>query len=176
MCSSASLQRPHGSLTITSGRPSRAERCRPQSGCCCPENSPNTRCQRAPRPSPNTPAPSDHLWAVQERRGISVQNKSCKMGHVCNHSSIWINPLHEFSATVHYPELEEHCKEESMRLIEHIICDPGPQKYSLKSLGYTIAKNALYGSKLSIFLLCQKIIRILSKDCAQIRYFVHFWP
>uniref|UniRef100_A0A9J7YH40 Core Histone H2A/H2B/H3 domain-containing protein n=1 Tax=Cyprinus carpio carpio TaxID=630221 RepID=A0A9J7YH40_CYPCA len=32
-----------------------------KSGCCCPESSPNMPCQRAPRPSPNTPALSYHL-------------------------------------------------------------------------------------------------------------------
>ncbi len=35
--------------------------------------------------------------------------------------------------------------------------------------------NTLYGSKWSIFLLCQKIIRILSKD-VPFRYFVNFLP
>ncbi len=37
-----------------------------------------------------------------------------------------------------------------------------------------IANNTLYGSKLYIFLLCQKIISILSKDHVPLIYFVNF--
>ncbi len=37
-----------------------------------------------------------------------------------------------------------------------------------------IANNTLYGSKLYIFLLCQKIISILIKDHVPLIYFVNF--
>lgn len=98
-CSSASLQRRPGWRTITSAPPSRAERCRPQSGSCCPGNSPNTPFQREPRPSPNTPAPNDHLRAAQNK---------CK-GHVCNHYSILINAHRKLGVTgIRYSGLESN--------------------------------------------------------------------
>ncbi len=42
------------------------------------------------------------------------------------------------------------------------------------SIFVAIANNTLYGSKLYIFLLCQKIISILSKDHVPLIYFVNF--
>ncbi len=42
------------------------------------------------------------------------------------------------------------------------------------SIFVIIANNTLYGSKLYIFLLCQKIISILSKDHVPLIYFVNF--
>ncbi len=42
------------------------------------------------------------------------------------------------------------------------------------SIFVAIANNTLYGLKLLIFLLCQKIISILSKDHVPLIYFVNF--
>ncbi len=177
MCSSASLQRPHGSLTITSGRPSRAERCRPQSGCCCPENSPNTRCQRAPRPSPNTPAPSDHLWAVQEQEEHFSSKKVMYNGPCLqslfnmNKSTPWI----QCNCSLSWIRRTLQRGENEIDWPYHMW--PWTTKVVLSRWGIfvAIAKNALYGSKLSISFI-PKIIRILSKDCAPRRYFVSVLP
>lgn len=51
------------------------------------------------------------------RAGRAFQFKKviCKMGHVCNHSSILINVHKKISATVHYPELENEYRRTPQR-------------------------------------------------------------
>ncbi len=59
---------------------------------------------------------------------------------------------------------------------EHLC--PCSTKAVISNTGIFVAidNNTLYGSKLYIFILCQKIIRILSKNHVPWRYFVNFLP
>ncbi len=106
------------------------------------------------------------FFTAASQSGYSGCSNQISNGLLMQHKMIMSKPVTEMPRRIHTVTT-------AWNVTIYVTLD---YKTSLKSLGYICSnsQNRLYESKWSIFLLCQKKIRILSKDHVPWRYFVNF--